>query len=178
LAGALASCWSSKDKQEAQPARHEPVSLVQVEGARVAEAVIEGRSGVSLKGRARFTELTDSVLVEVWLENAPPGKHAVHVHEKGDCGSKDGSSAGGHFNPADAPHGSPQNALHHAGDLGNMWVAEDGSGYHQIASHDLTVGPGSHSVIGRSIIVHADPDDMITQPTGAAGGRIGCGRIE
>jgi Cu-Zn family superoxide dismutase len=141
-------------------------------------AHIDPKSGSSLSGLATFQEVQGGVLVEIHVENTPPGWHAVHVHEKGDCSAADGSSAGGHFNPAALNHGSPHAVgAHHAGDLGNMEVTADGKGHHVILMPDLTVASGPNSVVGRSIVVHAGVDDLVTQPTGNAGGRIGCGVI-
>jgi Cu-Zn family superoxide dismutase len=145
-------------------------------GAR-ASAEIEARSGAELSGKAVFTEREGGVLVEITVHHAPPGWHAVHVHEKGDCSAPDAASAGGHFNPAGMEHGSPHAPHHHAGDLGNMWVDEEGEGHHVLLMPDLTVSDGPNSVRGRAIIVHAAVDDLVTQPTGNAGGRIGCGVI-
>lgn len=146
-------------------------------GAR-ASAVIESRSGSTVAGKATFTEVEGGVLVEIEVNHTPPGWHAVHVHEKGDCSAADGSSAGGHFNPETKSHGSPHAPDHHAGDLGNLWVAENGTGHHALLMPDLTVADGPSSVRGRSIIVHEKVDDLVTQPTGNAGGRIGCGVIQ
>ena len=146
-------------------------------GAR-ASARIEGRSGSTLSGSATFVEQAGGVLVELKVTNAPPGWHAVHVHEKGDCSAADGSSAGTHFNPAGMKHGSPHAAEHHAGDLGNMWVDEQGNGHHALLMPALAVADGPNSVRGRALIVHASADDLVTDPTGNAGGRIGCGVIQ
>lgn len=143
-----------------------------------ARATIESRSGSTVTGQASFTEAKGGVLVEIEVHHAPPGWHAVHVHEKGDCSAPDGSSAGGHFNPASKSHGSPHAPEHHAGDLGNLWVDEQGEGHHVILMPDLSVADGPTSVRGRAIIVHAGVDDLVTQPTGNAGGRIGCGVIQ
>lgn len=142
-----------------------------------AEAVIEARSDAKLTGKATFTEVAGGVLVEIVVQGTAPGWHAVHVHEKGDCSAPDGSSAGGHFNPATKNHGSPHAPEHHAGDLGNLWVDANGTGHHVILMPELSVAAGDHSVRGRSIIVHAGVDDLVSQPTGNAGGRIGCGVI-
>lgn len=142
-----------------------------------ATAVVEARSGSSLHGLARFVAVNGGVEVTITLEGAPPGWHAVHIHENGDCSAADASSAGGHFNPGGVDHGSPHAAVHHAGDLGSMWVKDDGTGYHKVFMPELTIAAGDHSVVGRSIIVHEKIDDLVTQPTGAAGGRIGCGEI-
>lgn len=141
-------------------------------------ATIEGRSGSALSGTATFAETTTGVIVDVQVVGAPGGWHAVHVHQIGDCSAPDGTSAGGHFNPDGVVHGAPDAIDHHAGDLGNMWIGENGVGRKVILMPELTVSPGTHSVVGRSIIVHAGADDLVSQPTGAAGGRIGCGEIQ
>ncbi len=142
-----------------------------------AEADIEGRSGSNLSGRATFTEVEGGVLVEITVHHAPPGWHAVHVHETGDCSAPDASSAGSHFNPTGKAHGSPDAMDHHAGDLGNMWVDAQGEGRHARLMPELTVRDGPSSVRQRALIVHEKPDDLATQPTGNAGGRLGCGVI-
>jgi len=142
-----------------------------------AKATIEARSGSSLTGTATFTEKDGGVDVVVDVSGAPAGTHAVHLHEKGDCSAPDATSAGGHFNPTNVPHGAPDAPQHHAGDFGNMTVGADGKGHLTLHSGMLTVGPGPGSVIGHAIIVHANADDMTTQPTGNAGGRIGCGVV-
>jgi Cu-Zn family superoxide dismutase len=143
-----------------------------------AMASIESRSGSTVTGSATFTETEGGVLVEVEVHHAPPGWHAVHVHEKGDCSAPDAVSAGGHFNPGSKAHGSPDAPDHHAGDLGNMSVDENGEGRHVRLMPELTVADGEFSVRGRALVVHASADDLVTQPTGNAGGRIGCGVIQ
>lgn len=142
-----------------------------------ASATLESRSGSTVTGQATFTETQGGVLVEILVQHAPPGWHAVHVHEKGDCSAEDASSAGGHFNPETKSHGSPHAPEHHAGDLGNLWVDEHGEGRHVLLMPALTVADGPSSVRGRALIVHASVDDLVTQPTGNAGGRIACGEI-
>jgi len=142
----------------------------------VATAKIEPRSGSSVHGVARFVEVAGGVEVTITIEEASPGWHAVHVHENGDCSAPDAASAGGHFNPGGVDHGAPHAPVHHAGDLGNMWVNDDGTGYHKVFMPELAIS-GDHGVVGRSIIVHEKVDDLVSQPTGAAGGRIGCGEI-
>ena len=87
-------------------------------------------------------------------------------------------SAGGHFNPTGAPHAGPMAAMHHAGDLGNIEIGANGKGDLDITSTMLTVAPGPNSVVGRSVIFHEKADDMTTQPTGNAGGRLACGVIQ
>jgi Cu-Zn family superoxide dismutase len=164
----LAACSGSKP----------PSTAVAPSAGPTAVATIEGRSGSALTGTATFVQNGDAVHVSVDVSNAPQGIHAVHLHEKGDCSAPDATSAGGHFNPMHMEHGSPDASVHHAGDFGNMSVGEDGHGHIELDTTMLTVLPGDRSVDGRAIVVHAKEDDMHTQPTGNAGGRIGCGVVE
>ena len=105
-----------------------------------------------------------------------PGTHGFHVHEFGDCSAADFASAGGHFNPTGQPHGAPKDATHHVGDFGNIEAGADGT-----ATIDYTDAGGSfdgrRSVLGRAVVVHANPDDLKTQPSGNAGGRVACGVV-
>jgi Cu-Zn family superoxide dismutase len=148
------------------------------EGA-LARATIESRSGSNVTGTATFTELsTGGVRAQVRIENAPPGTHGLHIHEKGDCSAPDASSAGGHFNPGGMPHAGPGELKRHAGDLGNIEIKPDGTGNLELTSDLLTVKPGPNSVVGKSVVFHEKVDDLKTQPTGNAGGRLGCGVIQ
>lgn len=148
-------------------------------GGAMARASIEGRSGSSLSGTATFSETPEGVKVMVNVKGALPGQHAVHIHEKGDCSASDAMSAGGHFNPEPKHHhGGPNSPDHHPGDFGNMMVSADGTGKLELVTKDLTVAAGSHSLVGLSIIVHEKADDLKSDPSGNAGGRIGCGVIQ
>ncbi len=103
---------------------------------------------------------------------------AVHVHETGTCDASGGhQSAGGHFNPADARHGYRTEGGPHAGDLPNQYVPADGILRAQIFAPLLTLGSGETDVRGRSMIVHAGPDDYQSQPSGGAGDRLACAPI-
>jgi len=109
---------------------------------------------------------------------APNSAHGFHVHETGDCSAADASSAGGHFNPTGSPHGRMDQGAHHAGDIDN--IVADASGVAHVNMHvpGLTLGGGAASdIAGRAIIVHADPDDYASQPSGDAGKRVACGII-
>jgi superoxide dismutase, Cu-Zn family len=146
--------------------------------AATANAAIESRSGSKVTGKAVFTELpSGGTKIEVWIENATPGVHGIHLHEKGDCSAPDASSAGGHFNPSGNPHGGPAEEKHHNGDWGNITVGEDGKGHIVVTSTMLTVKPGPNSVVGKAVVFHEKADDLKTQPTGDAGGRYGCGVV-
>jgi Cu-Zn family superoxide dismutase len=102
---------------------------------------------------------------------------ATHVHETGDCSAPDGASAGGHFNPEGHAHGVPPAQERHLGDLGNIEVGADGTGSTEIVVMGANLEPSDpDSFLNRAIIVHEKRDDG-GQPTGNAGGRIGCGVI-
>lgn len=136
-----------------------------------------GESGVT--GIVSFSVTPRGVRVEADLKGLAPGNHGFHIHEIGDCSSPDGKSAGGHFNPADVPHAGPEAEAAHAGDLGNLEAGENGQALITIMSSRVTLGDGAPTdIMGRAVIVHADPDDLESQPTGAAGGRVACGVIE
>jgi Cu-Zn family superoxide dismutase len=142
-------------------------------------AWLNPRSGSDMGGSAIFIRDPDGrISLQISLEQAPPGIHAVHIHEFGDCTADDGSSAGGHWNPSGEDHGQWGTAPHHLGDLGNVEVGEDGTGSLEIVTDHWAMGGGSdNDILGKGMIVHAVQDDFTTQPTGAAGGRIGCGVI-
>jgi len=134
------------------------------------------KSGSTLKGSVAFTDTGKGVKVHLEVAGIPAGKHGVHIHEKPDCSSDDGSSAGGHYNPTNHDHALPPGEGH-IGDLGNVEVGEDGKGTLEITIEKANLKEGdAASYRARSIIVHAAGDDG-GQPTGNAGGRMGCAEI-
>jgi Cu-Zn family superoxide dismutase len=143
-----------------------------------AKATLEAKSGSTVTGWATFAEQAGGVKAVVHIEKAPPGTHGLHIHEKGDCSDPEAKNAGGHFNPTGTEHAGPTDAKHHAGDLGNIEVKADGTGHLEITSDMLTVKEGPNSVVGRSVVFHEKADDLKTQPTGNAGGRLACGVIK
>jgi Cu-Zn family superoxide dismutase len=149
-----------------------------------ASAVLEPISGSAVRGRVAFVPMEQGggwIRCRVEVTGAAPGVHAVHIHEKGDCSSKDGMSTGGHWNPTGKPHGKwgQPGGQFHLGDLGNMVVGADGTGVLEATSNEWTVGGTAlTNVIGKAIIVHGGADDFVTQPTGNAGNRIACGVIQ
>jgi Cu-Zn family superoxide dismutase len=142
------------------------------------EVSLKAKSGSKLSGKAVLTEVSDGVKVVLSVENISPGDHGAHVHEKGDCSAEDGSSAGGHFNPGGHQHALPASTPRHLGDFGNISVGKDGKGTLELVATGANLKDGDpNSFLGRSIIVHEKKDDG-GQPTGNAGGRIGCGEIK
>ena len=144
-----------------------------------ATAQINSASGSTLTGTAIFTKDGENITLSIGIRNASPGIHAVHIHESGDCSAPDGTSAGGHWNPTDVAHGQWGVGEFHLGDIGNITVGDDGTGSIELTTDLWEIGTGSDiDVIGKGIIVHADADDFVSQPSGNAGARIGCGVIE
>ena len=144
-----------------------------------ASAALQSTKGNKTFGEATFEEAGDGkVRVIVFAQGLKPGQeHGFHIHEAGDCSSGDGMSAKGHFNPLGKPHGNPSSAERHAGDLPSLKADKDGRGKLDVTVDGITLRPGPSSIIGRGVIIHADPDDYKTQPTGNAGARLACGVI-
>lgn len=139
-------------------------------------AVLHPTTGSNVAGTVTFTAAGNEVKVVADLTGLKPGKHGFHIHEFGDCSSPDAKSAGGHFNPTNHQHGAPDATDRHAGDLGN--IEADASGkVHLEASDKVMKLSGSDSILGHAVIVHEKADDLKTQPTGDAGGRVACGVI-
>ena len=141
-----------------------------------ATAVIHPTQGNIVSGIVTFDEHNDGLHISAKLTGLTPGKHGFHLHEFGDCGCPDAVCAGSHFNPTNKPHGGPDNPERHAGDFGNITADDQGHAHYELVDSHATLN-GPYSIIGRTVIVHADPDDLTTQPTGNAGARIGCGVI-
>ena len=134
-------------------------------------------SGVA--GKAVFTQIGDNIKLVVSLANASAGEHAVHIHTTGDCSAPDGTSAGGHWNPTGVAHGKWGEGEFHLGDIGNMTVDDQGMGKIELTTNLWEMNTGSDiDIVGKAIIVHAGADDFVSQPSGNAGARIGCGVIE
>ncbi len=154
----------------AVPAAYATVGMAEIKGTKEDSAV---------SGKLRIIEKDDGIDVEVEVEHVPdPGRHGLHFHEIGRC-DDEGKAAGGHFNPEKAQHGylPKDGRMHaHAGDMGNIEIGPDGRGSLKVFLPGvfLSKTPG---VGGLSIVLHEKEDDF-GQPTGNAGGRIGCGVIE
>jgi superoxide dismutase, Cu-Zn family len=148
------------------------------QGQEVTKAVckLESKSGSKVTGTITFTKMGNDVQVTGEITGLTPGKHGFHLHEKGDCSAPDAASAGAHFNPGQHKHGGPTSTERHEGDLGN--IDADASGKARIDWKGKMSLSGAESIIGKSVIVHEKEDDLKTDPTGNAGGRLACGVIE
>jgi Cu-Zn family superoxide dismutase len=141
-------------------------------------AVLDPTEESTLRGVVDFVRKDKLVLVTASLSGAAPNStHGMHIHEVGDCTARDASSAGDHFNPTNAEHGGPAGMKRHGGDLGNMTANERGEINATVEVDGLAFGTGPDSIIGRALIVHANADDLQTQPSGNSGARLACGVI-
>jgi len=143
----------------------------------VATARLEPTKGNATTGTVTFAQRMGKVFVTAEVSGLAPGEHGFHMHEKGDCSSGDGMSTGGHWNPDATPHG-PQSGAHHAGDMPSLVADAGGNAKATFSLDGVTVAAGPKSVVGRGLIVHKDPDDYATQPTGNAGARVACAVIQ
>ncbi len=139
-------------------------------------AVLHSTSGSQVNGTVTFTKTADGVQVVADVSGLTPGKHGFHIHEFGDCSAADASSAGGHFNPTHKQHGAPDAAERHGGDLGNIDADASGKAHLEWKDKEMKLS-GDNSILGHAVIVHQKADDLKTQPTGDAGGRLACGVI-
>ncbi len=149
--------------QEGQKAK---ADLVNAQGAKV--------------GRAELTQTPDGVKIDVTVSGLTPGLHGFHIHAVGKCDGPDFKSAGGHFNPYGKKHGLKNPDGAHAGDMENLEVVADGTGKAEVVDKQVTLGEGSNSLFhdgGTAIVIHASPDDEMTDPAGNAGARVACGPI-
>ncbi len=130
-------------------------------------------AGNNARGMITFTSMDGSVKVEADLFNLSPGDHGFHIHEWGDISAADGSACGGHFNPGGHEHAGRDSHDRHMGDLGNLTADRSGYAHAEFFDEHIELGV----IVGRSIIVHAGPDDFKSQPSGNSGPRIAQGVI-
>ncbi len=143
-----------------------------------ASAKLEPTTGNTARGNVEFVQRGDKVSVKVDVAGLKPNaEHGFHVHEKGDCSSGDGMSTGGHFNPDGKPHAAPSTSERHVGDLPALKADAQGAAKMTFDLDRISVTPGPTSIVGKGLIVHRDPDDFKTQPTGNSGARIACAVI-
>ena len=144
-----------------------------------ATANLQPTKGNKASGAVNFTQVGDQVRVTGNVSGLVPGQeHGFHIHEAGDCSSGDGMSTKGHFNPFGKPHAHAGTSERHAGDLTSLKSDGGGNANLSVDLDIITVAPGPASVVGRGLIVHAQPDDYKTQPTGNAGARSACAVIQ
>jgi len=167
--------------EAAAPTTEAPAASTTPAAGNSATATLAPTEGNDVKGALTFTVVDGKVHVVGEVTGLKPdSEHGFHIHEKGDCSAPDGMSAGGHFNPAGVSHGAITSDPHHGGDMPN--IKADAQGVAKVdtpVSSNVNIGgDAAFDIVGKGLIVHADPDDYTTQPTGNAGGRLACAVIE
>lgn len=179
---ALAACGPSADPATGADPVSDPAagSAPAVPEEQVGVARLEPTEGNETRGELRFAVVDGNIHVSGRITGlTPETEHGFHVHEHGDCSASDAESAGGHFDPDDSDHGRAGRGEHHAGDSDNIRSNDEGVAEVDNWLHGATLGDGSATdIVGRGVIVHAEADDYVSQPTGDAGARLACGVVE
>jgi Cu-Zn family superoxide dismutase len=173
----FATACKKEKKEEIKETEAESV-MVQTEKKLVVN--LSPKSDSEVEGTVTFKEKDGIVSMTANITGLSEGEHAIHIHEKADCSSPDGTSSGGHWNPTAQPHGKwKAETGYHKGDIGNFKVGADGQGIVSLTTDEWCIGCGdvTKDILGKAIIVHQGTDDFTSQPSGAAGSRISCGGI-
>lgn len=181
----IVGCKNDKKQNDAENAdqteMNSDMEADKKEETKEVKVSLEAKSGSDLNGTATFTQKNGEVTMEATINGLAEGKHAIHIHQKADCSSDDGKSAGGHWNPTNEDHGKwGDEEGYHKGDIGNFEVDANGEGTVSITTDEWCIGcdDDNKNIIGKAVIVHDGVDDFTSQPSGAAGTRVGCGVIE
>ncbi|MFV0540621.1 MAG: superoxide dismutase family protein [Aestuariibaculum sp.] len=177
----ILSFVSCKDKKkEENIVVEEEVFIEKIVDTKTVTVKLEPKSDSKVTGEVVFTEVDGTIAMVAKLSGLEQGTHAIHIHESSDCSSPDGKSTGGHWNPTNQPHGAwGAESGYHKGDIGNVIADENGNAELTFSTNEWCIGceDDTKNILGKAIIVHAGEDDLTTQPTGAAGGRVSCGGI-
>ncbi|MCB7479988.1 superoxide dismutase family protein [Christiangramia sediminis] len=178
-------CKNEKKEQEmdaqSESEMNSDMETQKEEEVKKVKVSLQAVSDSNLSGNVVFTEENGEVSMTAIISGLAEGTHAIHIHEKGDCSAADGKSAGGHWNPTDAQHGEWGSADgYHKGDIGNFEVDANGNGTVNFSTDEWCIdcGDDKKDILGKAVIVHDGVDDYTSQPSGAAGTRVGCGVIK
>lgn len=179
-------CKDNKKQNDSENANQTEMNSEEMQDPEVKEVReitvdLESKSGSDLSGTVTFTEENGEVKMDAEINGLAEGKHAIHIHQKADCSSDDGKSAGGHWNPTKEKHGKWGDAEgYHKGDIGNFEVDANGKGTISMTTDEWCIDcdDDNKNIVGKAVIIHDGVDDFTSQPSGAAGTRVGCGVIE
>lgn len=184
---ALLAVFSCKEvKKEGSEAKEEVEELMDEaenemdDDETVVRFMLEPKSDSNVKGEVIFTQDDDEVEMVAMLSGLSEGEHAIHIHQTADCSAADGSSAGGHWNPTNEPHGKwGASEGYHKGDIGNFNADADGNAKVEFETDEWCIGcdDENKNILGKGVIVHQGVDDYTSQPSGAAGARVSCAGI-
>jgi Cu-Zn family superoxide dismutase len=169
----IVSCKNTTSKEA--KTEHQPMEMS--EEVHKITFDMESKSGSEVKGTVEFSQMGEEVMMMAYLSGLTPGEHAIHLHEKADCSSEDGKSTGGHWNPTHEPHGAWGSVEgYHKGDIGNFTVGADGKATVHFMTDEwcMDCEDETKNIIGKAVIVHQGTDDLVSQPSGAAGARVSC----
>lgn len=177
-APAESSAQSSMESMSESAAVSDTTTAVPAESVTVDMINSDGNS----IGTAVFTENQDNTItLQIEATDLPPGEHGFHIHEVGLVEPPNFESAGGHYNPTNSEHGEENPNGPHGGDLPNLVVAEDGTVQEEFTLDGLSLDPGAENSLaddnGSALVIHANPDDYMTDPSGNSGNRIAAGVI-
>lgn len=174
------ACKDAKKETETQIENEVEDVVKEVTTEKRLSISLDPKSGSNIEGTINFVEKNGMVTMVGTVTGLEEGEHAIHIHEKADCSSDDGKSSGGHWNPTGQPHGAWGDATgYHKGDIGNMTANANGRAAISKSTDEWCIGCGDETkdILGKAIIVHIGVDDLTSQPSGAAGARIGCAGI-
>jgi superoxide dismutase, Cu-Zn family len=178
----IVGCKDDKKEKEVEKSeKTEEVVKTEKKEVKKVKVTLEPRSDSKLSGNVVFTEENGEVSMTAIVDGLSEGMHAIHLHESADCSAKDGSSAGGHWNPTFEKHGKWGSASgYHKGDIGNFKVDAKGNGTITMTTKEWCIGcdDDNKNIVGKAVIIHDGVDDFSSQPSGAAGTRVGCGTIK
>lgn len=172
-----------KEKVELITAEHENDDSIKNTTRKTVKKIqfqLDPKSGSNTQGIVTLTEADGQVTFEAMIDGLSEGSHAIHIHEKADCSSDDGKSSGGHWNPTFENHGAwGSETGFHRGDIGNFMANASGEGIVTLTTDlwCLDCDDPVKNVMGKAVIVHQGEDDLVSQPSGAAGARISCAGI-
>jgi Cu-Zn family superoxide dismutase len=177
----VTSCKETKSETDEALIDTEIEQVVEVTSTEKSLTIsLSPKSDSNVEGTINFVEKNGMVTMVGTVTGLEEGEHAIHIHEKADCSSADGKSSGGHWNPTGQPHGAWGDATgYHKGDIGNFKTNATGVATLTKTTDEWCIGCGDDTkdILGKAVIVHIGVDDLTSQPSGAAGARVGCAGI-